>query len=197
MPEGEEYAVSESEGEPTESVEGDLAAVEVETATGVGGTTDDLASTESALATPELGTAGDELARDVPVEADDALYETPTDSFETPAQSYSDDVPLGACDVAAAELRVRGTGLGRDRSDGADLRNRTDLPRCSTECPEAGGWPGPTGGDAADMVADAVASFQEQQWEGRVRRGPVRSGFLDDSRLTNRRLRRHCWTGNG
>ena len=173
LPEGEEYAVSESEGEPTESVEGDLAAVEVETAS-VGD--DDLASTESRLANPELGNVGDELARDVPVEADDALYETPTDSFETPAQSYADDVPL---EPATSLLPNFGFAEpGWHETEGTELTYGTEgSAEVFDGVSEAGGWAGPAGGDAADMVADAVASFQEQQWEGRYGEDPPGQGF--------------------
>ena len=171
--EAEEYAVSESEGEPTELVEGDLAGVEVETAS-IG--EDDLESTESALATPELRTAGDELARDVPVEADDALYEMPADSFETPVQSYSDDVPL-----EPATSLLPNFGFAEPGSDETEATELTYGTERSAEVydgvSEAGGWPGPTGGDAADMVADAVASFQEQQWEGRYGEDLSGQGF--------------------
>ncbi len=88
----------------------------------------------------------DEIEVDVAVEVDDAR-------FEPPPESDADTMPL---EPATSLLPTFGFAQPRPDETEANVAERVGLD----------GWAGSTSSDAADLMAEAVASFEENRWEG-------------------------------
>jgi type IV pilus assembly protein PilB len=117
-------------------VEGELAAVE----------SHESADSEPIVATPDSPSASDDVAAEVPVETEAAR-------FEPPPESDADTVPL---EPATSLLPT--FGFAEPRPDEAEV--------VVAERVDADSWAASTGSDAADLMAEAVASFEEHRWEG-------------------------------
>ena len=149
--------VPESDEYPAEDVDGGQAPVDSERSAGTG--FDDPIIAEAGVATTdEAGDGEDVVGGDVFDEARESGSETSADFLTAdtllePATSVLPTFASGATTLEDAEFAA----VAPVEAD--------ELAGFAQDVDETGTWSGGVGGDAADLVAEAVASFQEQHWD--------------------------------